>query len=130
MKSVADHIEGYRFRRALDAFLGLAEEGNRFLDDTKPWKLRKTDLAACGGALNAALQFLPPLSVLAAPFMPEMAARLRAMLNLPERPAGPLLPAETLAEGHALGEVSVLAEKIPDEVIAEELEAIAQRGEK
>ena len=120
VKSCAEHIEGYRFRRALDAFIGLAEEGNHFLDDTKPWKLRKTDLAACGGALNAALQFLPPLSVLAAPFIPGMAARLRAMLNLPDREPGPLLPVETLPEGHALGGVEVLVEKIPDEVIAEE----------
>jgi len=119
--SFAEHIEGYRFRRALDAFIGLAEEGNRFLDDTKPWKLRKTDIEACGGALNAALQFLPPLSVIAAPFVPEMAQRLRAMLNLKDRKPGPLLPAETLPAGHELGEVSVLVEKIDDEVIAEEI---------
>ncbi|MHC4960294.1 MAG: methionine--tRNA ligase [Planctomycetota bacterium] len=120
----ADHIENYRFRRALDAFVGLAEDGNKFLDETKPWKLRKTDLAACGAALTAALQFLPPLSVLAAPFVPAMAGRLRAMLNLPDRAPGPLLPAETLPEGHALGEAAVLVEKIPDEQIEAEIEAL------
>ena len=124
VKEVADHIEHYRFRRALDAFLGLAEDGNKFLDDTKPWKLRKTDRAACGGALHAALQFLPPLSVLAAPFVPGMAARLRAMLGLAEREPGPLLPAEVLVEGHLLGEPAVLSEKIPSEQIEAEIAAL------
>jgi methionyl-tRNA synthetase len=125
--AVADHIENYRFRKALDAFMGLAEDGNHLLDETAPWKLRKTDLEACGSALNVALQLLPQLSVLAAPFIPGMAERLRAMLNLPPREPGPLLPAESLDEGHALGEVEVLCEKIPDEQIAAEVAAL--RGE-
>jgi len=111
-RQVADHIEGYRFRRALDAFMGLAEDGNRFLDETAPWKLRKTDLAACGSALHAALQYLPPLSVLASPFIPGLAARLREMLNLGPRPAAPLLPAEALPQGHQLGTPGVLTEKV------------------
>ena len=111
-REVADAIENFRFRRALDSFMGLAEHGNRFLDETAPWKLRKTDLAACGSALHGALQYLPPLSVLASPFMPGLAARLRTMLNLPPRPPGPLLPAETLPKGHPLGPPDVLIEKV------------------
>jgi len=117
-REVADAIEGFRFRRALDGFLGLAEDGNRFLDETAPWKLRKTDLAACGEALFGALQYLPPLSVLAEPFIPGLAAKLRGMLNLPPRAQGPLLPAETLPAGHQLGPAEVLIERIevPPEV--------------
>jgi methionyl-tRNA synthetase len=111
-REVAEHIEGFRFRKALDAFLGLAQDGNRFLDETAPWKLRKTDPEACGSALYAALQLLPPLSVLASPFAPSLAEKLREMLNLPPRPPGPLLPAEPLPEGHPLGTPSVLLEKL------------------
>jgi len=120
-REVMDHIESFRFRRALDSFLGLAEDGNRFLDETAPWKLRKTDLAACGSALHGALQYLPQLSVLAEPFVPGLAARLRTMLNLEPRKPGPLLPAEALAAGHVLGTPEVLVEKVPDEQIAAEL---------
>jgi methionyl-tRNA synthetase len=127
-RAVAQNIEGYRFRRALDAFMGLAEDGNHFVDETAPWKLRKTDPQACGSALNVALQFLPPLSVLAAPFIPGMAERLRAMLNLPPREPGPLLPAETLPAGHELGAVELLCEKIPDEQIATEAAALREEG--
>jgi methionyl-tRNA synthetase len=111
-REFADHVENFRFRRALDSFMGLAEDGNRFLDETAPWKLRKTDLGACGSALFGALQYLPPLSVLASPFIPDLAERLRAMLNLKPRPSGPLLPAETLPPGHPLGPPDVLIEKI------------------
>ncbi len=118
--AMAGYIESYEFRRALAEFRGLAEDGNLFLDKTAPWKLRKTDLEACGSALHLALQLLPPLSVLAAPFVPRMAARLRTMLNLGDRAPGPLLPAETLPAGHALGTAEVLAEKIPEEQIEEE----------
>ena len=117
-------LDRVQIRRALEAFMGLAEAGNLFLDDTAPWKLRKTDLEACGSALHVALQFLPPLSVMAAPFIPGVAARLREMLNLPEREAGPLLPAETLRAGHKLGTPEVLCEKIDDEVIEAELSAL------
>lgn len=119
-RTFSEEVEVYRFRRALAAFRGLAEDGNGFLDETQPWKLRKTDREACGSALHLALQFLPPLSVLAGPIVPGLSERLRAMLNLEARPPGPLLPAEALESGHLLGEVEVLAKKIPDEVIAEE----------
>jgi methionyl-tRNA synthetase len=111
-REVSDCIENFRFRRALDAFLGLAEDGNRFLDERAPWKLRKTDLKACGSALHGALQYLPPLSVLAEPFIPGLAAKLREMLNLPPRPKGPLLPAESLQSGHPLGPPAVLIERV------------------
>jgi len=123
-RACADFLERYEFRRALGEFMGLAEDGNLLLDRTAPWKLRKTDLAACGSALHVALQFLPPLSVLAAPFVPGLAARLRTMLALPPRAPGPLLPAETLPAGHALGQAEVLVEKIPEEQIEAELAAL------
>ncbi|MGH7162615.1 MAG: methionine--tRNA ligase [Planctomycetota bacterium] len=121
-RACAAEIEAYRFRRALAEFRGLAEDGNRYLDDTAPWKLRKTDPAAAGRALHGALQFLPQLSVLASPFVPGLAEKLREMLNLPPRQPGPLLPFETLPEGHLLGAPGVLCAKIPDERIAGEMD--------
>ncbi len=127
-EAVAREIEAFRFRRALEEFLGLAEDGNRFLDETAPWKLRKSDPVACASALHVALQFLPQLSVLASPFVPDMAERLRAMLALPPRPPRPLLPAEDLPAGHRLGTPEVLCEKIPDEVIEAEVNALRAGG--
>jgi len=120
----ADHIEHFQLRRALASFLALAEDGNHFLDETAPWKLRKTDMEACGSALHCALQYMPQLSVLASPFIPETAQRLRTMLGLGDRPAGPLLPPETLKPGHKLGEPNVLCAKIEAEVIEAEIEKL------
>jgi len=127
-KEWAGHIEHYRLRRALDSFLALAEDGNRFLDDTAPWKLRKTDMEACGSALCLAMQYLPQLSVLASPFIPDTALRLREMLGLGERAPGPLLPFEPLATGHKLGEPDVLCAKIDPEVIEAEIAKLKGDG--
>ncbi len=126
--AAAREIEDYRFRRALAEFRGLADDGNQFLNRTAPWKLRKTDLEACGSALNLALQIIPPLATIATPFVPQIAARIRAMLGLGDRPAGPLLPAETLPDGHELGEAAQLCAKIDDDVIAAEVEALRARA--
>ncbi|MFQ5844589.1 MAG: methionine--tRNA ligase [Planctomycetota bacterium] len=128
-EAVQKELDAFRFRKALAAFRDLAGDGNHFLDRTRPWKLRRTDPPACGGVLNLALRFLPPLSVLAAPFVPGLAARLRGMLNLPPREPGPLLPAETLEPGHELGKAEVLCEKIPDERIAAEIAALRARAD-
>lgn len=124
-EEVGREIEAYRFRRALAAFRGLADDGNQFLNKTAPWQLRKTDMEACGSALHLALRIIPPLSVLAAPFVPGIAARMRAMIDLPERPAGPLLPAETLPAGHRLGEPGQLCSKVDDDLIESEIDALS-----
>lgn len=121
-------VEAYQFRKALAEFRGLADDGNGFLNQTEPWQLRKTDMEACGSALHLALQVIPPLSVLAAPFVPGIAARMRAMVNLPERPASPLLPAETLPAGHQLGEPGQLCAKIDDDLIAADVAALPEAG--
>ncbi len=127
-QALQDHIENYGLRRALAEFGCLAEDGDKFMDRTKPWQLRKTDLDDAGSVIHLALQLLPPLSVLAAPFVPGLSARLRVMLNLPERVSGPLLPAERLETGHALGEAGVLVDKVPDEQIEAEVEALRARA--
>lgn len=123
-----EHIDAYRLRRAIDEFRGLAADANVLLNELEPWKLRKTDLEACGTALHLALQYLPQLSVLGAPFVPGLSARLRTMLNLPERAAGPALPAEWLPVGHQLGQPENLVAKIPDEQIEEELAALQAKA--
>lgn len=122
------HIDAYELRRALDEFRGLAADANVLLNELEPWKLRKTDLDACGSALHLALQYLPQLALLGEPFVPGLAAKLRTMLNLPPREPGPALPATWLPVGHQLGEPENLVAKIPQEQIDAELEALQARA--
>ncbi len=117
---IEDSIEGYRFREATALVMDLARLGNKYLAETEPWKLAKTDLPRVGTILNIALQISANLAVLVEPFLPFTSIKLKKMLQLDSfvwQQAGNLL----LTEGHTLGEPKLLFEKIEDEVIAAQI---------
>ena len=80
--SLTESLEGFHFREALRQAMEIARLGNRYLQETEPWKLAKTDLARTGGILNTALQLCANLAVAFEPFMPFMSAKLAGMLGL------------------------------------------------
>ena len=53
---LSDHIEHFHFREALKDAMDLARIGNKYLADTEPWKLAKTDMARVQTIMNVALQ--------------------------------------------------------------------------
>ena len=114
-------LETYKFREALKEALNLARLGNKYLADTEPWKLAKTDMPRVATVLNISLQICAHCAVVFEPFLPFSASKLRRMLNIRplswETPASnELLPAE-----HRLGEVELLFEKIEDEIIERQI---------
>ena len=78
-------LENWEFGRALDAIWGLVRRGNRYIDETQPWRLGRD--AAQSDALDTVLatvaESLRFQGVLLAPFMPETADRILAQLGLP-----------------------------------------------
>ena len=121
---VADSIEHFKFRNALAEAMNLARAGNKYLADTEPWKLIKTDTERVGTILNLALQTCGALSQVLHPFLPFSAARLRAML-----PEVPLQWPENgqrqwFAEGQAIGTPEILFSKITDEQVEAQLEKL------
>lgn len=114
---ISDSIEAYRFREATANLMDLARLGNKYLAETEPWKLAKTDLPRVGTILNIALQIAANLSVMAEPFLPFSASKLKTMLNFGSTQWHQAGVADLLATGHPLGEASLLFEKIEDEVI-------------
>ena len=113
---IATSIETYRFREATANLMDLARLGNKYLAETEPWKVAKTDLDRVGTILNISLQIAANLAVMAEPFLPFSALKLKGMLNVGKiewKDAG----GELLAANHALGVSSLLFEKIEDEVI-------------
>lgn len=114
---IAASIEAYRFREALSLFMDLARTGNKYLADTEPWKLIKTDEGRVKTILNISLQIAANLSIVGEPFLPFTAAKLSEMLNisgLKWKDAGRF---DLLKEGHSLKEGQLLFDKIEDEVI-------------
>ena len=110
-------IENYRFRDALAEVLNLARLGNKYLAETQPWHLIKTDAARTGTVLHVALQITAALAPLLEPFLPESAQKLATMLNLELGNWASAGRSDALVAGHQLRESVLLFGKIEDAVV-------------
>ena len=115
-KKIGASIEKYRFREALAEFMKLARLGNKYLADTEPWKLKKTDESRTETIMNIAMQIAASLAILSEPFMPFASSKLKNILALKEvrwSDAGEI----TIMENHKINKAIHLFEKIEDEKI-------------
>lgn len=119
-------LENFRFRDAQKEAMNLARIGNKYLADTEPWKLAKTDIARTGTVLNLSLQIAANLATAFEPFLPFSSAKLREMLCMDAANWDTLGSLNLLTEGHALGTVSLLFEKLEDSVIQGQLDRLAR----
>lgn len=119
-------LDAFRFRDAQKEAMNLARIGNKYLADTEPWKLAKTDLTRTATVLNLALQITANLAIAFEPFLPFSSAKLRQMLGMPEVNWQHLGNMNLLPEGQMLGEVSLLFEKIEDNAIQAQLDRLAR----
>ncbi len=119
-------LEDFKFRDAQKEAMNMARIGNKYLADMEPWKLAKTDMARTAAVLNMALQIAANLEIAFRPFLPFSSEKLRGMLNLPETNLAHLGSFNLLEEGHQLGEVTLLFEKIEDSVIQAQLDRLAR----
>ena len=118
-------LNDFRFRDAQKEAMNLARIGNKYLADTEPWKVAKTDMERTATILHLALQIAANLSVAFEPFLPFSSAKLRQMLSMSELKWEELGNINLLQEGQALGEVSLLFEKIEDATIQAQLDRLA-----
>ncbi len=125
-KRLEDNIEQFRFREAQKEAMNLARIGNKYLADTEPWKLAKSDMVRVGTILNVSLQIAANLSIAFEPFLPFSSAKLRNMLCLEEAQWQRLGDTDLLASGHQLGQPQLLFEKIEDDVIQAQLDRLAK----
>ncbi len=121
---IGESIEKYRFREALSLVMDVARLGNKYLADTEPWKLIKTDPERTATILNIGLQIAANLAIVSDPFLPRTGEKLRALLNLKELPWQEAGSPELLAAGHAIEKAALLFEKIEDEVVEKQIEKL------
>ena len=121
---VENLLDQYKFREAQKEAMELARIGNRYLAETEPWKLAKTDMARVATILNLSLQLVANLSIVFEPFLPFSSKRLREMLNIENFEWTSLGSTTLLADGHELGEVGLLFEKIEDDAIQAQLDRL------
>ncbi|GAA4440564.1 methionine--tRNA ligase [Pontibacter saemangeumensis] len=121
---IAELIERYRFREALSELMNLARLGNKYLADTEPWKLIKTDAERVKTVLNIALQVSASLNILMEPFLPASAQKLSDMLNKPVGKWAEAGAADLLPVGHVIGTPALLFEKIEDAAVEAQVQKL------
>ena len=126
---IGQSIKHYRFREGLAHLIDLARLGNKYLAETEPWKVVKTDPIRVNAILHIALQITANLSVLCEPFLPFTAKKLRYQLNADALDKDVLTwlnagKPDLLTEGHMLGQSSLLFEKLEDEVINKQIQKL------
>ncbi len=126
-KSLEENIENYRFREALKDAMGFARLGNKYLADTEPWKVIKTNPARVQTILSVAVEITANLAVAIEPFMPFTAAKLLKMLNVENFGWERLGTTGLIAPGHLLGEPELLFEKIEDAAVEAQLAKLEEK---
>ena len=128
-RCVEKSLENFRFREAVKNGMDLARLGNKYLADTEPWKLIKTDPERVKTILNISLQISANLTLLMDPFLPFSMEKLRAFLQFEGRSWDLIGQSGLLEAGHKLGKASLLFEKIEDEQIQAQLDKLQQAKE-
>lgn len=125
-RSIEDNIENYKFREALREAMNLARMGNKYLTDTEPWKLAKSDMDRVAVILNVSLQICANLSIAFEPFMPHVAQKLRDILNMNTFEWDQLASLSILSSNHQINPASLLFEKVEDEQIEFQVNKLEQ----
>lgn len=123
---LSNNIEQFHFREALKDAMNLARIGNKYLADTEPWKLAKTDMKRVETIMNVSLQICANLAIAFEPFLPFTAEKLRAMLGMAEVDWNKLGQLDILADGAKIEKPVLLFEKIEDSVIQAQLDKLAR----
>ncbi len=114
---LAENLDNFRFREALKDAMNIARVGNKYLADTEPWKLIKTDEERVKTILNIALQLCANLAIAFEPFLPFMSEKLSKQLGLNQLSWSDLGNFAMLSEGDAIEKPQLLFEKIEDDVV-------------
>ncbi len=122
-KLIAGNLDRFRFRDALSELMNLARAGNKYLADTEPWKIYKSDEKRVGTILYLSLETTAYLAALAEPFLPFASSRVFDMLNL-KNLSWKNLEGKILKPGHLLGKSKLLFEKLEDDMIQKQIEKL------
>jgi len=116
----------YKVRQALSRAMALAMAANKYVNDTAPWTLRKTDPARCATVLNVASRAIINAAILLYPVIPDTALKILAKAGLPPCDKAPAFRQyEGGLDGLKLGnDDSLLFAKILPEQVKAEVEKL------
>nr|WP_315089933.1 methionine--tRNA ligase [uncultured Alloprevotella sp.] len=123
---VEELLEKFRFRDAQKEAMNLARIGNKYLADSEPWKVFKTDPKRVETILNLSLQLVANLAIAFEPFLPFSSEKLRSMINMSDLKWDNLGQTDLLVAGHELNKPELLFEKIEDEVVEAQIKKLEE----
>ncbi len=117
-------IETFHFREALKQAMEIARVGNRYLQETEPWRVAKTDMSRTATILNIALQICGNIAIAFEPFIPFTSAKLAKMLGLDSMSWDKLGVSDLVADGKEIGQPELLFEKVEDATIQAQVQKL------
>ena len=108
-KEIAEHYEQRNFSKAILAIRELADEVNKYMDETKPWKLVKEDTETTHKILTASLNVFRLLAIYLKPVLPEYSDKVAGLFN---EEAYTWQSLEKTLENHQLEEFSHLVQRL------------------
>ena len=117
-------LDNFRFRDAQKEAMNLARIGNKYLADTEPWKLAKTDMERVATIMNLALQIAANLAIAFEPFLPFSSRKLRGLLHMDTFRWEDLGRTDLLPAGLQLSKPELLFEKIEDAAIEAQVQKL------
>ena len=123
-ENISKNIENYRFRDALKDAMQLARVGNKYLTETEPWKLIKTDEARVATILNVGLQITANCGILFEPFLPFSAKKILKMMNLASATWDDAGNVNLMEEGKEIAQAELLFRKIEDSEVDAQIERL------
>lgn len=121
---IGEALENYRFREGLALLMDLARLGNKYLAETQPWQVIKTDAERVNTIMHIALQIAANLAIVSEPFLPFTAQKLRNQLSLTHQQWADAGRSDLLSVGQAVGEAFLLFEKIEDSLIEKQVQKL------
>ena len=125
-EKVEAYLEIFKFREAQKEAMNLARIGNKYIAETEPWKLWKTDPKRVETILYISLQLVANLSIAFEPFLPFSSKKLREMINMTEYNWSELGSTDLLPAGKQLAKPELLFDKIDDEAIEAQLHKLEE----
>lgn len=118
-------LNNYKIKQATLEVMNLARAGNKYFNDSEPWKSLKTDKEKCGTTLNICLQTIYSLAELFSPIIPNSSEKIFTMLNA-EPVEWDKIGTHNLEEGHQLNKADILFKKIEDKQIEEQINKLGK----
>ena len=125
-ENTSSSLDAFRFREALREAMNLARLGNKYLADSEPWKVVKTDQARVKTIMNIALQLTANLTIILEPFLPFSMDKLRTWINIGKLPWDEAGRGDLLAPGHKVNAPGLLFEKIEDQEIEKQISRLEE----